>query len=57
MVPTAPLSSSSAAREEEADFQTPTKAKPQRNKRKLATSTGLEQQTPDVVLTANSFTR
>jgi hypothetical protein len=68
MVPTAPFGSSSAVdeemkqdsaaaavRHEEAEFQTPTKAKQQCNKRKLATSTGLEQQPPDVVSTANSF--
>jgi Tfp pilus assembly protein PilX len=69
MVPNAPLASSNAVdeemkqdsaataivREEEVEFQTPTKAKPQRSKRKLATSTGLEQQPPDAVFTANSF--
>jgi hypothetical protein len=48
-------SAAAAVRDAEVEFQTPTKAKPQRAKRKLATSTGLEQQPPDVVPTANSF--
>jgi hypothetical protein len=48
-------SAAAAVRQEEAEFQTPTKARPQRAKRKLATSPGLEQQPPDAVFTANSF--